>query len=70
MTPSRCFRSGSGETLLVLDDDRAQLTRAEETMAALGYEPVGFTHARRGAGRLPGGAGRGSTCWCWTNWRR
>jgi signal transduction histidine kinase/ActR/RegA family two-component response regulator len=34
---------GHGETLLVLDDDRAQLTRAEETMAALGYEPVGFT---------------------------
>jgi CheY-like chemotaxis protein len=37
---------GRGETLLLLDDDRAQLTRAEETMAALGYEPVGFT--RRG----------------------
>jgi CheY-like chemotaxis protein len=34
---------GRGETLLVLDNDRAQLTRAEETMAALGYEPVGFT---------------------------
>ena len=37
---------GRGETLLVLDDDRAQLTRAEETMAALGYEPVGFTAPR------------------------
>lgn len=33
---------GSGETLLVFDDNRAQLLRSEEILAALGYEPVGF----------------------------
>jgi len=37
--------------------DRAQLLRDEETLAALGYEPIGFTRARRGACSLPGDAG-------------
>jgi signal transduction histidine kinase/ActR/RegA family two-component response regulator len=32
---------GNGETLLVIDDNRAQLLRSEEILAALGYEPVG-----------------------------
>ena len=31
--------------VLVVDDDRARLLRDEEMLAALGYEPVGFTHA-------------------------
>jgi signal transduction histidine kinase len=34
---------GRGETLLIIDDNREQLLRAEEILAALGYEPVGFT---------------------------
>jgi signal transduction histidine kinase len=34
---------GSGETVLVLDADRDRLLRHEEILAALGYEPVGFT---------------------------
>jgi CheY-like chemotaxis protein len=34
---------GRGETVLVVDDDRARLLRNEEMLAALGYEPVGFT---------------------------
>jgi CheY-like chemotaxis protein len=34
---------GSGETVLMYADDRAQLLRDEEMLAALGYEPVGFT---------------------------
>ena len=34
-----------GETVLVLDRDPASLLRAEEILAALGYEPVGFTRA-------------------------
>jgi CheY-like chemotaxis protein len=33
---------GKGETVLVIDEDRAQLLREEELVAALGYEPVGF----------------------------
>jgi signal transduction histidine kinase len=34
---------GDGETVLVLETDRARLLRHEEILAALGYEPVGFT---------------------------
>jgi nitrogen-specific signal transduction histidine kinase len=36
---------GFGETVLVLEADRARLLRHEEILAALGYEPVGFSHA-------------------------
>jgi hypothetical protein len=32
-----------GETLMVVDEDRVHLLRDEEMLAALGYEPVGFT---------------------------
>jgi CheY-like chemotaxis protein len=34
---------GAGETVLVLETDRKRLLRHEEILAALGYEPVGFT---------------------------
>jgi CheY-like chemotaxis protein len=34
---------GQGETLLLIDHDRARLSRDEEILAALGYEPIGFT---------------------------
>jgi signal transduction histidine kinase len=34
---------GNGETVLVVDEEREQLLRDEEILAALGYEPVGFT---------------------------
>lgn len=34
---------GVGETVLVLEPDRSRLLRHEEILAALGYEPVGFT---------------------------
>ncbi|RUU03600.1 two-component system VirA-like sensor kinase [Mesorhizobium sp. USDA-HM6] len=33
---------GSGETILVVDDDKPLMQLAEEMLAALGYEPVGF----------------------------
>jgi PAS domain S-box-containing protein len=33
---------GNGETVMVVDDERALLALAEETLAELGYEPVGF----------------------------
>jgi signal transduction histidine kinase/FixJ family two-component response regulator len=36
---------GGGETVLLIANDRAQLLRDEETLAALGYEPIGFTGA-------------------------
>jgi DNA-binding NtrC family response regulator len=36
---------GRGETVLVVEDERDQLLREEEILAALGYEPVGFPHA-------------------------
>jgi CheY-like chemotaxis protein len=35
---------GHGETVIVLDDDRERLLKNEEILAALGYEPVGFSH--------------------------
>jgi signal transduction histidine kinase len=34
---------GDGETVLLLETDRGKLLRYEELLAALGYEPVGFT---------------------------
>jgi DNA-binding NtrC family response regulator len=36
---------GWGETLLLFNDDRERLLGDEETLAALGYEPVGFADA-------------------------
>jgi signal transduction histidine kinase len=33
---------GNGEAVLIINDDRTRLVRDEETVAALGYEPVGF----------------------------
>jgi signal transduction histidine kinase/ActR/RegA family two-component response regulator len=36
---------GDGETLLLVDDCVERRLRDEEILAALGYEPIGFTHA-------------------------
>jgi len=33
---------GRGETVLIVESERERLLRDEETLAALGYEPVGF----------------------------
>jgi nitrogen-specific signal transduction histidine kinase len=33
---------GNGETVMIVDDERPLVTLAEETLAELGYEPVGF----------------------------
>jgi len=33
---------GNGETVMVVDDERQLVALAEETLAGLGYEPVGF----------------------------
>jgi signal transduction histidine kinase len=40
---------GVGETVLVLETDRGRLLRYEEILAALGYEPVGFTGLQEAA---------------------
>jgi len=39
------LRLGSGETVLVVEDAGERLLADEEMLAALGYEPVGFTRA-------------------------
>ncbi|RWO34575.1 MAG: response regulator [Mesorhizobium sp.] len=36
---------GNGETILVVDDDTPLMQLAEEMLAALGYEPVGFNRS-------------------------
>ncbi len=47
-------RRGSGETVLVLEADRERLLGHEEILAALGYEPVGFTNSREAAAACRG----------------
>ena len=37
---------GDGQTVLLVDDEEPLVRLGEETLAALGYEPVGFTSAR------------------------
>ena len=39
-------RLGRGETVLLVGDGAGRLVKDEELLAALGYEPVGFTAAR------------------------
>src|SRR5919109_1464044 len=38
---------GNGETILIVDDERALAQLGEEMVAALGYEPVGFDDSTR-----------------------
>jgi signal transduction histidine kinase/CheY-like chemotaxis protein len=40
--PSAKLPRGSGQTVMIVDDERALVALAEETLAQLGYEPVGF----------------------------
>jgi PAS domain S-box-containing protein len=40
--PSGDLPRGNGETVMIVDDERALVALAEETLAELGYEPVGF----------------------------
>jgi signal transduction histidine kinase/CheY-like chemotaxis protein len=41
-TAEPAVRHGNGETILVVDDDTPLVRLAEDMLAALGYEPVGF----------------------------
>lgn len=36
------LRLGNGETVMIVDDERVLVALAEETLAELGYKPVGF----------------------------
>jgi CheY-like chemotaxis protein len=49
---------GAGETVLVLETDRERLLRHEEVLAALGYEPVGFTSSTEAAEACRAARGR------------
>jgi PAS domain S-box-containing protein len=40
--PTAELPRGHGETVMIVDDERALVALAEETLAQLGYEPVGF----------------------------
>jgi signal transduction histidine kinase len=54
----RFVARGRGETVLVFDADRRRLLRHEELLAALGYEPVGFTNMVEAAAATAAGPGR------------
>src|SRR5467141_116043 len=40
--PAGELPQGNGETVMIVDDQRSLVALAEETLAVLGYEPVGF----------------------------
>jgi PAS domain S-box-containing protein len=40
--PSQTLPLGRGQTVMIVDDERALVAIAEESIAQLGYEPVGF----------------------------
>ena len=40
--PARTLPRGRGETVMIVDDEQALVELAEEVVARLGYEPVGF----------------------------
>jgi len=44
--PAETLPQGRGETLMIVDDERSLVALAEEIVASLGYEPVGFESSR------------------------
>jgi PAS domain S-box-containing protein len=44
--PSESLPLGRGETLMIVDDERPLVALAEEVVAGIGYEPVGFISSR------------------------
>ena len=55
---SRPLVHGEGQTVLLVDDEEALVRLGEETLARLGYEPVGFTSARAALDALAADPGR------------
>ncbi|HZP85319.1 MAG TPA: PAS domain-containing protein [Burkholderiales bacterium] len=45
VAPTETIPDGSGQTVLLVDDEEALVRLGEETLAELGYEPVGFSSA-------------------------
>jgi CheY-like chemotaxis protein len=46
LEPPENLPLGEGETLMIVDDERPLVALAEEVLAGLGYEPVGFVSSR------------------------
>jgi signal transduction histidine kinase/ActR/RegA family two-component response regulator len=46
LEPPENLPHGRGETLMIVDDERPLVELAEEVLAGLGYEPVGFVSSR------------------------
>jgi signal transduction histidine kinase/ActR/RegA family two-component response regulator len=46
LEPPETLPHGNGETLMIVDDERPLVALAEEVVAGLGYEPVGFVSSR------------------------
>jgi signal transduction histidine kinase/CheY-like chemotaxis protein len=46
LKPAENLPHGKGETLMIVDDERPLVALAEEVLAGLGYEPVGFVSSR------------------------
>jgi signal transduction histidine kinase/CheY-like chemotaxis protein len=46
LEPPENLPHGKGETLMIVDDERPLVELAEEVLAGLGYEPVGFVSSR------------------------
>jgi CheY-like chemotaxis protein len=44
--PFESLPLGHGETLMIVDDERPLVSLAEEVVAGIGYEPVGFVSSR------------------------
>ena len=44
---------GQGQTVMIVDDETALVALAEEMLAELGYEPLGFSSSSGGAGGIP-----------------
>jgi CheY-like chemotaxis protein len=44
--PKRAADDGTGETILVIDDEKELVGLTEELLASMSYEPVGFSDAR------------------------
>ena len=49
---------GRGQTVLLVDDDRAMLAMAEDMLAQLGYEPVGYDNSVKALEAFRAGPGR------------
>jgi len=43
---SELLPQGHGETVMIVDDEQALMSLAEETVAGLGYEPIGFASSQ------------------------